>query len=270
MFTLLALTCLWQSQALANPRPLPFTYAYPTLPAGKFEFEQYVDLVPVRVSKELPDGSAQGVMSLRSVLQTELEYGITDRLELGWYFVFRQGASAESPFLRFDGIKQRLRYRLAEEGEWPINVGLYLEVAEFHNEIEVEEKILLSRRFGRLNLIANLWVEQEYYFQTGETKFIYNPTVGATFELSPHFTVGAEYWARGRFDSKRGPTDLDGSSDAPTATRHYVGPTLLVQSGEYWLSAGAYVRLDGLSSGNTEIGEPYGRVWVRAIIGIGF
>ena len=254
--------------ASANPRPLPFSYPYQTLPAEKFEVEQYVDMVPVRVAREKPDGTQEGVYSLRSVLQTELEFGLSDRLEFGWYFVFQQGASATTPFMRFQGVKQRLRLRLSEEGLWPVNVGLYLEVAEFHDEFEVEEKILLSRRFGPLNAVVNLWVEQEYYFQTRETKFIYNPTAGLSYELSPKAMIGVEYWARGRFDAND-PSDLQtGVTDAPTGGRHYVGPTFLAQSGELWLSLGAYLRLDALGD-SPVVNDPYGKLWFRALIGYG-
>jgi hypothetical protein len=268
LFGLAVTACLLSGSAVASPRPLPFSYPYSTLPAGKLELEQYADMVPVRVARELEDGSVQGVISVRSVLQTELEYGLTDRLELGWYFVFQQGASADTPFLRFQGLKQRLHLRLFEEGDWPVDVGLYLEAAEFHNEFELEEKILLSRRFGRLNLVANLWVEQEYYFQTNEMKFIFNPTLGASYELSPSAIIGAEYWARGRFGSALGPSDRDGTSDAPTGTHHYLGPTLLLQSGEFFLSVGAYFRLDGIAA-EPVVNDPYGKVWIRTLVGIG-
>ncbi len=81
------------SPARATPRPLPFTYPAETLPEGVLEAEQYADLVPVRVAREDAAGT-QAVTSIRSVLQTELEYCITDRLELGFYFAFRQNASA--------------------------------------------------------------------------------------------------------------------------------------------------------------------------------
>ncbi|MEY4546891.1 MAG: hypothetical protein RL685_3086 [Pseudomonadota bacterium] len=259
---------LLASSASANPRALPFSYPYQTLPAEKFEVEQYVDMTPVRVSREAPDGTQEGVYGMRAVLQTELEFGLTDRLEFGWYFVFRQGASAATPFMRFQGVKQRLRLRLSEEGVWPVNVGLYLELAEFHNEFEVEEKLLLSRRFGPLNAIVNLWIEQEYYFQTRESKFIYNPTAGLTYELSPRVTVGAEYWVRGRFDGND-PTDQTGVNDVPTGARHYLGPTLLGQSGELWLSLGAYLRLDALGD-SPVVADPFGRLWFRALIGYGF
>jgi hypothetical protein len=253
--------------AAANPRPLPFSYPYETLPGEALEVEQYVDLIPVRVVRELPDGTTEGVVSVRSLLTTELEYGLTDRLEVALYFAFRQGGSAGTPFMRFQGLKQRLRYRFAEQGEWPVDVGVYLELAEYHNELEFEEKLLLSRRFGAVAVVANLWVEQEWYFQTQETKYIYNPTVGVTYELSPRLSLGAEYWVRGRFDSDRGPTDMDGSTDATTATVHYAGPTLLLQAKKIWISVGAYARLDQLGSGGS-VGDPYGKVWVRTVLGI--
>jgi len=254
------------SRALANPRPLPFTYPYVTLPEGSLEVEQYVDLVPVRVVRELADGTTEGVVSVRSQLQTELEYGLTDRLEVALYFAFRQGGSADTPFLRFEGLKQRLRYRFAELGEWPVDVGVYLELAEYHNEFETEEKILLSRRFGAVDVAANLWVEQEWYFQTRETKYIYNPTVGVTYELSPRLSLGAEYWVRGRFD-KDDAMEAGDAADAPRAAAHYAGPTLLLQSQKIWLSVGAYARLDRLGSG-VAVDDPYGKLWVRTIVGI--
>jgi hypothetical protein len=254
---LLAIACLGLSTAaLANPRPMPMTYGYPTQPKGAFEVEQYADLIPMRVAKE-SDGGTEAVTSIRSVLQTELEYGITDRLELGWYFVFRQGGSATGPALSFAGVKQRLRLRLAEAGQWPVDVALYVEVAEFHDELEFEQKIILSRRFGRATLAANLWVEQEYKFQEQEWEFFYNPTAAVSFELSPHVSLGLEYWARGRFDD-----------DADEGAVHYLGPTMLLQSGEFWMTLGAYARMDDLTK-SAVVGDDAGKFWLRAIIGIG-
>ena len=250
--------------ARATPRPLPFTYPAETLPKGSLEVEQYVDLVPVKVARE-EDAGTRAVTSLRSELQTELEYGITDKLELGFYFAFQQAASAGSPYLQFRGIKQRVRYELSEQPCWPLGVGLYGEIAEFHDELEFEEKILLSKRFGAVGVALNLWVEQEWYFQDELWKFIYNPTAGAWYEFSPHFSLGAEYWLRGRFDEPDAAEVATG--DAPSGTRHYAGPTAMVQSGEYFASLGSYVRLDHLSD-PLAVGDPAGRVWFRLLIGL--
>lgn len=265
--TILLLLLVAPAVATANPRPLPFSYPYETLPSGKLELEQYTDLVPVRVARENPDGTLDGVFGVRSILQTEIEYGLTDRVEVGWYFVFRQAASATTPVLQFSGVKQRVRFRLAEAGEWPVDVGLYLEVAELHDEFEVEEKLLLSRRFGAVTAVVNLWIEQEYYFQSGDTKHIYNPTAGVTYELSPKSIVGLEYWGRGRFDRAEDVTDEAGATDAPKRTHHYLGPTFLAQSGKLFFSLGAYVRLDGLT-GTQTAGDPYGKLWFRSVIGV--
>jgi hypothetical protein len=254
--------------ARANPHPLPYSYPYQTLPQGKVEIEEIADIVPVRVSREKLDGTRDAVTALRYQLQTELELGLSDRLELGLYFAFRQGATADTPALRFEGMKQRLRYRFAEEGDLPIDIGVYLEVAEFYNEVELEQKLLLSRRFGYLTAVANLWVEQEYYFQDKEWKLIYNPTAGAVYEFSPSFMLGLEYWARGRFDDAAAAAG-DAGADSPSGARHYLGPTFLLQSGEAWWSTGVYARLDHFSE-DAVADDPYGKVWIRTMVGLGF
>jgi hypothetical protein len=255
------LALLAAAPAGATPRSLPFTYPYDTLPAGASELEQYVDVIPTRVPRERADGTVEGVLGHRYALQTEFEYGITDRLEAAFYVVFRQAASVGAGSLHLQGIKQRLRYRLANDHEWPVGAAVYFEVAEFSDEIELEQKLILGRRFGRLQLLANLWFEEERYFQTKETKLIYNPTAGATWEISPRVIVGLEYWVRGRFDGGAA------STDAPTSAHHYLGPTLLLQGESMWLSVGAYVGLSSVTRG-FEVGNAYGPLWVRALLGV--
>jgi hypothetical protein len=263
MTIVMALLATLASPASANPRPLPFTYPVQTLPAESLELELIADLVPVRVARELPDGTLEGIFAMRSVLQAEIEYAITDRVELGWYFVFRQGASGGTPFMRFLGVKQRVRFRISDE-DWPLELGAYVEIAEYYNELEFEEKILLARRAGDFAFFLNLWVEQEYYFDTGEWKFIYNPTLGATYDISENFIVGLEYWVRGRFDSG----GSESEESVPRSGHHYLGPTFLMQAGEAFLSVGAYLRLDDLGE-DYQVDDPYGKVWVRTMIGLG-
>jgi hypothetical protein len=252
---------LLAAPAAATPRSLPFTYPYHTLPAGAAELEQYVDIIPTRVASERSDGTLEGVLAHRYVLQTEFEYGITDRLEAAFYLVFRQSAAAGTGSLHFEGVKQRVRYRFAGEDEWPVGMAGYLEVAEFNDEVELEEKLIFGRRFGRLQVLANAWFEQERYFQTKETKFIYNPTAGATWEFSPKVIAGLEYWVRGRFDHGTA------SADAPSSVHHYLGPTLLLQGHTMWFSVGAYLGLTSLGKG-FQVGDAYGPLWVRALLGV--
>src|SRR5690242_2296197 len=106
-FRLIAFAALAPAAASATPRPLPFTYMHETSPKGDTEVEQYVDLSPVKAL------SFEGDLKWepRYVLQTEFEYGLTDRLELGLYLQLANapGETPGSAPLYFDGIKQRLR-----------------------------------------------------------------------------------------------------------------------------------------------------------------
>ena len=61
--------------------------------------------------------------------------------------------------------------------------------------------------------------------------------------------------------------DMAGASEAPTRTRHYAGPTFLAQQGKVFFSLGAYLRLDGVAD-RAEVGDPYGKVWFRTLIGV--
>ncbi len=255
---LLLLAC--GATALATPRPLPFTYLYPTSPAGDVELEQFVDVTP---SRSLSFTGSR-VWEPRYVLQTEVEYGVTDKLEVAMYFQLstNPGEQTGSAPLFFDGLKQRVRYRLAETGEWPVDVALYFEIAELRNELELEAKVILQRQLGPVRLAANLWAEYELYFN-GEREWVLHPTVGATWELSPSVHMGAEYWLSAEFPS--GGVPHEPSYNA--LPHHYVGPALLWQPGKLWWSLGAYVQLDSWGRAAEE-GDRFGRVWIRSIIGL--
>lgn len=241
--------------ARANPHALPFSYPYATSPQGGVELEQHLDFVPLRVERQ-GDAGTDAVTSARFNLVTEIEYGITDRLEFGGYLVAQQAAGSSVQPLVFQGIKQRLRYRFGAPGQLPVDVGVYFEVAEFHNEIELEQKLLLEFQRPGWTVQSNLWVEQEYYFQEDRWLYVYNPTLGAALELTPCATAGLEYWNRGHFDR------------AFSETVHYLGPAAHFKAGEAWATAGLYARLDTLGSAQ-RVGDPWGQVWLRVLLGIG-
>ena len=177
--------------ASASPRPLPFTYPYETLDKGELELELYGDMTPLRVEADPP---AKGrLWEPAYQLQNEFEYGLTDRIELGFYQVFEaQPAGNGSNAMTFDGFKWRVRGRLAEAGQWPVDVALYLELETLHDETSLEEKIILGKRFGRLHWMANLWVEESEErpldSDARSFHFVINPTTGA---FSSVFTTSA-------------------------------------------------------------------------------
>jgi hypothetical protein len=259
--SLLLLLLLLPSVARANPHALPYSYPYATLPDGELEIEQYVDLTPVPSE----DSNGNSVMAPLGILTTEVEYGITDKLELGLYLQFSDnpgslnGVIYPAP-LNFDGVKQRLRYRLANAGEWPVDVSIYGEVAELQTEVELEGKINLEKDFGRLQVLVNLWGEREFYF-SGRQEWVANPTAGASWQITPSLHLGLEYWMHAEFSD-----DETGFNPAP---HHFIGPAFLFQSNHFWVAAAPYLRLDRWSR-SAQLGDEFGQLWVRTIIGIEF
>ncbi len=251
--------------AHANPRPLPFTYQSETLPKGAVEVEQFVDLVPVRMQT----ASSTSQIVIASQYQTEFEVGLTDRLELSLYVTLvpqpnNDFAGTGVPQLpEGNGVKQRLRYRLADPEAWPVDVALYGELSENEREIEIEGKIILQRRVGRVRFITNLWSEYEFYLD-GHHEWVLNPTLGVTAELSPRYHLGVESWMRA--EDKLDGAGADGWVLHPQV---YVGPAFMMNFGKIWWSNGVYVR----ANDNDDQVVPYnayGRFWVRTIVGLSF
>jgi hypothetical protein len=252
------------SAARANPHPLAFTYPSETLAKEAVELEQYIDVTPVRSI----DTSGAETWFPRTVLTTELEIGLTDKLELGLYLQSEteSGSSTGDNPLILDGVKQRLRYRLADPGAWPVDVALYLELAELHDELELEGKIILQRRFGRVRAMVNLWGEREFYF-TGEREWVLNPTGGVTMELTPSWHVGIESWMHAEYSDSPPPTLVSPRYvDINRAAVVYVGPNLMWQRGRTWVTFAPYVRVDRPDRPSVQY-DIYGRYFLRMIVG---
>lgn len=260
--TVCAAILLGAGVAEANPRVLPMTYTTDTLPAGEVEFEQFTDLTLQR-GVNIGKGTTQ--LFLASQYQQEIEIGLADRLELGLYFVYVPARADEftnvARMPEDTGIKQRLRYILADPGAWPIDVGVYGEVTENAREIEFEAKLLLQRRFDRLRIAANIVAEYETYFDHTK-EIVWNPSAGITYEVTPSFHAGLDSWSRAEYPQ---------TTPAPARTfglgpQYYAGPAAMYNFGKLWWSVGAYLRVSNPSH-DVQPGEAYGKVWVRSMIG---
>ena len=263
--TVPALAVLAASAAVghANPRALPFTYTTDTLAAGQVEIEQYVDLVALRA---VSPSTTRAQWYLPSAFQTEIEVGLADRLELGLYLTF-----VPDPGEQFfnkalfpghgNGLKQRLRYILADAGAWPVDTGLYGELVENEREIELEAKLLLQRRFDRLRIAANLSAEYELYFSE-QRELVLNPSLGATYEITPSFHLGLDAWLRGEYPTHPSPP----SRTFGLGPQAYLGPAVMMNFGKLWWALAAYARVTDTSH-DVQPGEPYGPLYIRSLIG---
>ncbi|HEV7557338.1 MAG TPA: hypothetical protein VGO00_17845 [Kofleriaceae bacterium] len=247
--------------ASANPRALPFTYTTDTLPQGGVEIEQFVDLIPLQAA--FTEGQHD---YLASQFQTEIEIGIADRLELGLYMTYvptiaSDQAQGTAIMPEGNGIKQRLRYIFAEPGAWPVDVGVYGELTENEREIELEGKILLQKRFDKLRVAANIWAEYELYF-SHQRDIVLNPTLGATYEVTPSFHLGIDSFLRGEYPRNPPPA----MRTFGLGPEYYIGPAVMTSFGKLWWSVGAYVRVTDTGH-DLAPGEVYGPVWFRSMIG---
>ena len=257
----------WSARSSATPRPLPFTYTYDTLGEGETELENYVDLTPV---KAVSTQSGNAVWYTATQFQAEYEHGITDHLELGLYVAFQpdpgSGYTNTATLTEGTGFKERLKYRLAEEGEWPIDIALYGELVEYTTEFEIEAKIILAKRFGKLRIAANAWAEREFYYSVSQQDWVLNPTVGATYQVTPMFHAGIEYWMRVEF-----PDPAPNPRPFSVGPNQFLGPALMFNFGNFWWSTGIYARVNDIGRDPQPLSQPsddYGPIWARTVIGI--
>jgi hypothetical protein len=253
----------------ATPRRLPFTYPNETLAEAAVEIEGYSDVNLLRSAADPNDPNAGNIWTPQYIFQIELEYGLSDRWELGFYQIFRaEPQPGGDNLMGFDGLKWRIRTRLAEPGQLPIDIGFYLELETMHDELSLEEKVNLQRRLGRLTWMANLWVEETLarpldttaHGRTGH--FIVNPTTGIVIQTTPGFHPGIEFWARGQVS----PSGVSAQDRENSRVHYFVGPTAHVNFGRLWWSAGLYVHANSVKP--PQPGDAYGPVWFRSVLGM--
>ena len=248
----------------ATPRPLPFTYTADTLAAGETEIEQYVDLTPV-VATSASTGNR--VWYTATQFQTEFEHGITDHLELGLYVALQPDPGSAyinaATLTEGTGFKERLRWALADPGEWPLDVALYGELVEYSDEFEIEAKVILERRFGKLRIAANAWAERELYYGQNQRDWVLNPTIGATYQITSAFHAGLEYWMRAEYTS----VPLPNGRPFSLGPNQFIGPALMVNLGHLWWSTGIYLRANDIDRTAQPLDDS-GPIWARTIVGI--
>src|SRR5690349_978884 len=124
--------------AWADRRTLIRAYEFETQPQGNLEFELWNDVAAPRSSFQ--DSTITNWL--------ELEYGLTDRWDVALYHVFASGGPQPAEPFHFDSWRLETRYRLAERGDWPVDVMIYGEIerpADFSEPFESEEKLILSK-----------------------------------------------------------------------------------------------------------------------------
>ena len=168
--------------AQAHMRDYLVSQPYYTAKRGEFEVEVLNNVnLPRRESDD----------TYHSTHQIEVEYGITDHLQVAYYEVYRWDRVDD---WEREAFKIELKARLAEAGQWPVDLAFYAEYenpngrrADFSDVLE--HKVILSKDFGRLNLTGNFIFEKE--LNSGEAwQFEY--TAGVNYAVAPTVRLGVE------------------------------------------------------------------------------
>lgn len=250
----------------ASAHSLGVSYPYRTLGGEEVALLQYVDLR----SQLQPNEDRE--LNPRFDLLTAYEYGISDRLEIGLYLAF--DGSTEEP-LAIDGSRQRLRARFGEPGQWPVDVGFNLEVVEFRDALAFEETVIIEKRLGRLTLLANTTLEEEFPGYRAGPALVLGQTLGADLQLVEHVHFGVEYWVRAVLleAEEEALEGLQAPADLTLALKYqnYLGPAISFQWERFWWTTSLFLRLDlaaAQRAGLPPVDErAFERLFVRSMLG---
>src|ERR1041384_6904544 len=139
------------SFAIADPRPFTLTYdAYP-IGQGAAEYEQ-------SITSNFHKGSEHGFRQFEFL--HELEYGISDNLDLGLYFLrWNYDDSREQDGAHYDGGAVEFIYTLLNPAKDRWGLALYNEIAVAGDEVEFEQKVLVQKDVGKWIFAYNLILE---------------------------------------------------------------------------------------------------------------
>ena len=178
----LALAFAQSNQAFGNDRRFVYSYETTTMPKGMWEFE------PWFTWKHYSDKD-------RYEFRYELEYGVTDRLQIAaylsdWRYTDSDNGEDKAEW-RTAGLEAM--YMLTDPTKDWLGSALYGEVLIGPEKFALEGKLLLQKNFGPLAVVYNAVVEAEwegdgYDEQVG----VWENTFGLSYQISPKFLVGVE------------------------------------------------------------------------------
>ncbi len=236
---------LASSSLHAGDRKFAFSYEATTSPKGAIEFENWV-------TWKHSDNSLGKVD--RFSFRHEIEYGITDRLQLGVYVADWTYDSRDSEKkARYDHSGAEFIFNLTNPTTDFLGSALYFEALAGDEVVELEGKLLLQKNFGPLTIAYNAVLEAEWEGdkldeRTGE----FSETLGVSYELTRGFSVGAEVLHEVEFP------DWGKAEDG----RVWAGPNVSVRGGR------AFAVLAGLFQVTDVKEEP--EVQTRLIFGFHF
>ena len=226
----------------ADDRPFVFVYDASTMPQGAFEFENWVTWNSH--AKDDTDFS-------RFDFRHEIEYGVTEKLQVSFYFDWRFQHSEDSS--QWSDVAFEAIYQVTDPTKDFIGSALYGEIKVGNDLVELEGKLILQKNIGQFIFAWNGAVEAEWEGQNHETKNgTFEQTAGISYQIIPQLSGGVEAvheieWANWR---EQGDNVV------------WVGPNISYRTTGWWITVAPLFQVTSVS------GEP--DFQTRMIIGINF
>jgi hypothetical protein len=209
-------------RANAQVDPWEFeVYPYLTQSRGTFELETD-NAVVANGHSSGENGTAAGTFRSQGMWYNayELTYGLTDRIEAAAYLLMAQPSGHG---YWYAGSKYRLRGRLFDPGELPVDLGWYVEL-EWHKtpqfddaDVEMELRPIIEKDIGRLSLVANPIFEKVLAGAGKNQGFEFGYSAGIYYRWMRYVSPGVEFY---------GGAGLIDDTDPLSQQEHYVFPVL--------------------------------------------
>ena len=237
---------LWLGGEWANAgqRTFASNYEVLTAPWGSLEFENWV-------TWRRGNGKDQGNF------RHEMEFGVTDRLQLAIYMVDWQWTDAPGEKrVKYEHTGVEVVYRLSNPITDIVGSAVYGEVKVGDGVMAWEGKLLLQKNLGRLTLTYNATVEAVWEGSTlgqlNERSGELAQTVGISYEINAHVNLGLEFLQE---------VDLP-NWEAAGRSIIFWGPNISLRKGRY------FATITGLFRLSDQADEP--AMQVRGIFGVDF
>jgi Family of unknown function (DUF6662) len=230
-FQLALALVLLATVAQADSRRFAWSYETTTAPKGSGEYEQWVTW---KTDKD--SDSDYNRLEFRQ----EFEYGLTDRLQLGFYFAnwrYTKTASGSDTVVRSSSME--LIYNLTDPGSSALGSALYGEIALGQDILKFEGKLLLEKHAGSLVYVSNTILEAEWEDANWVTKKgEFAQTLGASYQVSPKLMFGMEMLYE---------IEMDDWSDAEDPLL-FIGPNATYRSRHWWITTSPLYQLTSVES----------------------
>jgi hypothetical protein len=227
--------------AIANDRHFGYTYETATMPKGTRELEMWST---ARIGHD--------EFYSRLDHRMEFETGLTDHLQtslyLNWENVSSEdGAGGIATDFAWKGISSEWKYKLTDPVANLLGTALYGEIGYNTDEIELEGKVLLDKKIGRVLLATNFVGEMEFAAEgTGfdleeyELEFDF----GVSYEFSHAFSLGLELRNHNEIAKLNG-KDMEFEHSAL-----FLGPTVAYSAKSWWMTFTVLPQLPALHAQN--------------------